>query len=237
MKKTVTTLIFTCLFSFALTAQEKSIAWDYPVKPGTEGWQKLKTIEEQFNVYNIPADILKKISTEELVKTCLSYPEWGLITAYNSRQTGLSVLVSLFNGFRELLSRDAAAIALIKEYSKLNPTDVSSDWTDLQKGQYSFEFTRIEMFLMQNVIVNRLDEEQLQILKELAVSQYKKKKMLPEIYSLWDLSPTAGICLAILRKEKNTLINNDRAIKVFMYELMTDNVGLLDKIVELLTKN
>jgi hypothetical protein len=217
MKKIITTLIFTCLFSFALTAQEKRIVWDYPVKPGTEEWKRLKTIEKQFDAYNIPADVIKKISTEKLVKTCLAYPEWGLMTAYNDRRTGLSVLASLFNGFQELLYRDDSAIELIKAYSKLNPIEVSNNWTDLQKGQYSFQFTCIEMLLLQNVMINKLDEEHIQILKELAIPQYKKKKMLPEIYSLWDLSPTAGICLAILRKEKNTFINNDPAIRVFIY--------------------
>jgi hypothetical protein len=228
------------LVTCALSAQDvtgRKITWDYPVKPGTKEWKSLKSAEEQFEAYNIPAGIIKNISTEELIKTCLSYPEWGLIHAYNDRPTGLSVIVSLFNGFQELFNRDDAARELIKVYVKLDPLAVKPDWTQLQQGQYAFQFTRIELLLMQKAIIGKLDNKGILELKEIAISKYRNKKRLPEIYSLWDLSPTAGICLNIFEKREANVTNNDSAIKLFKHYLMSDDIGVLDKIVGLLEKN
>jgi hypothetical protein len=230
-------LICIAVVSFTAMAQEKKTVWDYPVKPGSQEWKNLKSVEEQFEAYNIPAGIIKSISTEELVKTCLSYPEWGLIHAYNDRQTGLSIIISLFNGFQELFNRDDTARELIKVYVKLDPLAVKPDWTPLQQGQYAFLFTQIELLLMQKKIIDKLDNEGISELKEIAISKYRGKKKLPKIYSLWDLSPTAGICLSIFEKENANVTNNDSAIKLFKFRLTSDDIGVLDKIVELSKKH
>jgi hypothetical protein len=236
--------IFICallsLFACTLSAQDvtgKQTVWDYPVNSQSKEWKDLKSTEEQFEAYNIPAEIIKNISTAELVKTCLSYPEWGLIHAYNDRQTGLSVIISLFNGFRELFNRDDTAKELMKVYVKLDPLAVKPDWTPLQEGLYAFRFTQIELLLMQKTMIDKLDNKGILELKEMAISKYRNKKRLPEIYSLWDLSPTVGICLNIFEKEKANVTKNDSAIKLFQHRLMTDDIGVLDRIVELSEKN
>jgi hypothetical protein len=231
-------LIYTLLslVACALNAQtvtEKRIVWDFPVNSRSKEWKNLKNVEEQFDAYNIPVEIIKNISTEELVKTCLSYPEWGLIHAFNDRQTGLSVIISLFNGFQELFNRDDAARELIRTYIKLDPLAIKTDWTPLQQGQYAFQFTQIELLLMQKTILDKLDSKGILELKDTAISKYRNKKRLPEIYSYPDLSPTAGICLNIFEKEKANVTNNDSAIKLFKHRLMVDDIGVLDKIVEL----
>jgi hypothetical protein len=74
-------------------------------------------------------------------------------------------------------------------------------------------------------------------LKEIAISKYRDKKKLPGIYSLWDLSPTVGICLNIFEETNANAVNNDSVIKLFQHRLMTDDPDVLDKIVELSKKN
>jgi hypothetical protein len=204
------------------------------VKYGTKEWKTLKTVEEQFNAYNIPDEIIKEISTKELVKICLSYPEWGLMTAYNDRQTGFFVLMRLFNGFRELFNRNDAVTELLKVYEKLDPLSVDPNWTALQQGRYSFQFTKVEMFLCQKRIVDQLEQADIKNLKETVVLKYQKKKMLPGIYSLWDLSLTVGICLAIIEKENAKLVKSRTDIKPFKQHLMSNDIQFLDTIVELL---
>ncbi|MDR1499661.1 MAG: hypothetical protein LBI58_01625 [Tannerellaceae bacterium] len=235
MKKYLVFLLVT--ISFAVIAQEKKTLWDYPVNSKSKEWKNLKSIDEQFEAYNIPAGIIKNISTEELVKTCLSYPEWGLIHAYNDRQTGLSVIVSLFNGFQELFSRDDAAKELMKVYIKLDPLAVKSDWTALEQGQYAFRFNQIELLLMQRTMIAKLDDKGLLELNNIAISKYKSKKKLPKQYSLFDLSPTVGICLSIFEKENAYVTNIDPSMRLFRNSLMADDIGVLDRIVELSGKS
>jgi len=216
------------------STNDGELAWNYPMQYGTPGWADLETVEEQFNAYNIPDEILKTVSTEELVKICFAYPEWGLINAYNSRRTGFFVLVDLFNGFQELFRREDAATALMNEYAKIDPFAVNQAWTDLEKGQYAFQLTKIEMILNERVMISKLDNYGLEILKELATSVYQRKKMLPNIYSIWDLCPTAGICANIVDLKNATLFEARRAeVNYFMYYLMVGEISLLDYIVEL----
>ena len=225
-----------CLYAGVLIAQETGkTTWDFPVRYGTKEWETLKTVEEQFNAYNIPDNIIKEISTEELVKICLSYPEWGLMFAYNDKRTGVYVLIGLFNGFRELLNRNDAVMELLKVYEKLDPLSVDPNWTALQKGRYGFQFTKIEMFLC-FPIVSKLDKKDIQKLKEAVVVKYQKKRMLPAMYSLWDLSPTVGICLNIIETENAELIRSRTDLKMFKHTLRSNDIHFLDSIVELLKK-
>ena len=222
----------------ALSAEEQleeKLAWDYPVRYGAPGWDALKTVEEKFNAYNIPDAIMNSISTEELVKICMNYPQWGLMHAYNDRRSGLSVLISLFNGFQELFKREDSAVELLKMYEQLDPLAVDPTWIPLQQGTYSAKFEKIEMFLSARSMIEKLNKEEIQHLKEVAISKYQKKKELPGIYSLWDLSPTVAICVKIIEKENSELLNANRdEINFFIFSMMSENIQFLDGVVELL---
>ena len=109
-----------------LNSQPK-VTWDFPVNPSTTEWKELKSFEEQLLAYNIPEELMKKISTPELVKICLTYPKWGVINAFNDRRVGLNNILPQFNGFRELFAQNDAAKELIKVYSKLDPLAISKE--------------------------------------------------------------------------------------------------------------
>ena len=76
-----------------------------PHKPGTEAWQALSTHEDMLKACQIPAEILKTVSTEELIELCLAYPLLGDIFAYNGIQEGISKVSARFNGLQELFKR------------------------------------------------------------------------------------------------------------------------------------
>jgi carbonic anhydrase len=58
------------IVSFAAMAQEKKVAWDYPVKPGSEEWAAFTTGLQMQKVCQIPENILEQLSTNELVVIC-----------------------------------------------------------------------------------------------------------------------------------------------------------------------
>lgn len=55
-------------------SQEINSSYNFPVRPGTEEWKKLKSGDEMAAVCNIPEAVLKNLSTQALVNTCLDYP-------------------------------------------------------------------------------------------------------------------------------------------------------------------
>lgn len=219
----------------ASNAQEK-VEWKYPINPMSIEWKNLKTYEEQLQAYNIPSEIIKKISTAELVKTCLSYPEWRLINAYSNRQVGLSNITGLFNGFNELFLRDDAAKELIQVYLKMDPKIMDQSWPALQKGIYSFQFVCIEMLISHGAIVKKLEVTDIRLLLDEAVSKYKNMLLDPSLYSLWDLAPIAGLCLNILDKD-GTFIKNNPDLQLFQRTFMTEDIAILNRIIESSQKN
>ena len=231
-------LIMFCVFAVMLNAQipEAKVIWDFPIQPGTEEWNALRTDENPLNAYNIPDEILRNISTEELVKTCLSYPQWGLIHAYNSRVQGFSVIIRLFNGFSELFNRMDATTELMKAYNQLDPLAVDPDWTDLLKGMYSHKFEGFEILFFWPGMIEKLDKAGIRELKETVISKYQKKRILPEIYDMWCLSPTVAVCATIIRKENFDLFNSISGIGLLMFNLYSEDIYFMDSIVELLEK-
>ena len=80
MKKIILLLLLT--ISIVTLAQEPA-TWDYPIKPGSEEWLNIKDYSKRLELLNIPQDELTNISTNELVKICVDYPQMGLIYTKN----------------------------------------------------------------------------------------------------------------------------------------------------------
>ena len=85
-----------------------SAAYVYPVLPGTDEWNALKGHGEMLAVCQIPEDILKALSTEDLLEVVLDYPLMGDMFSYSTMEQGFLRVQKQFNGLQELTSRDDA---------------------------------------------------------------------------------------------------------------------------------
>lgn len=93
--------LFVTLF-FTSSAQQISSVYNYPIKPGTDEWKALKTHKEMLAACQIPQNILNNMTTEALVESCLDYPLFSDILAYNETQNGFSKIASRFNGLGQV---------------------------------------------------------------------------------------------------------------------------------------
>ncbi|MFZ3101985.1 MAG: hypothetical protein WA113_07270 [Desulfitobacteriaceae bacterium] len=96
------------------------VSYQYPVKGGTEEWKKLNSHAEMLDVVQIPENILKKMTTAELVETVLNYPLYGDMYSYDTFQQGIESIIIQFNGLSELLKRDDAGTVLLAKYKEKN---------------------------------------------------------------------------------------------------------------------
>lgn len=92
-----------------LFAQE-DITWDYPVKPGSEEWLNISNYLKRLEQLNIPSNVLSEISTYQLVKTCLNYPQIELVFTRSNLIEGISYVSVHFNGFKELLKKKRCGV-------------------------------------------------------------------------------------------------------------------------------
>ncbi|WP_297093186.1 hypothetical protein [uncultured Draconibacterium sp.] len=212
----------------------KKVTWNYPVRPGTEEWKQLNSFKERLDAFNIPDDVLLEITTEELVKTCLEYPWWILITSRDYNQEGYDFLKSVFNGFRELEKREDAGRELIKEYEKMNPEDIYKFDTLVKQGVFSFKFTYIELLLAQKDIVKSINDKDLGLLIKKSSSVYNAKSEAFEKYSFYGIASSCLILSRVLevKRHDNFIILGSELPEVVSYNKKGNSVNkeLLDHI-------
>jgi hypothetical protein len=224
------------LLLIQVQAQQQTATWNYPVRPGTTAWSSLTSYEERLAAYNIPDAVLKKVSTPELVKICLQYPEWRLVNTRNSLQLGYDYLKTIFNGFGELERRPGAGSEIVKVYQTLNPRRVESYGTLLEKGNYMMEITYIELLLAQpSIIGSVLDKKSF---ASLCIANYETKKGLMSEYGVYGLTTSALILGRTLEVQRSTALQNAKisrnAIGAFLASSQIGgDVASLDAIVAL----
>ncbi len=186
-------LLFLIMFTNNLSAQESKI-WDYPVHYGTTEWKKLSTFREKLQSYNIPDSLLKHMTTRDLVKTCLAYPEWMLISICNNFQEGYNLLKSVFNGFVELEKRPDAFKGLFNIYQNMDPEEI---YECPKQGIFVLQFIHIELLISQRPILSRLTKSELKSLIETSLVVYEKKCNYLKIFEL------SGFQLRVLSSEES----------------------------------
>jgi hypothetical protein len=184
-----------------LSACSPTDAYDYPIKPGTDEWKALGSHDEMLQACQIPESILKDMSTAGLVETVLNYPLLLDYMAYDSRQYGLDMVVSHFNGLQELFNREDAGTELLARYRTMDPAAIDNDWTDVEKGSYSFSFQDIEALLAQEPILTNLTEAQRQELLTEAIAKYQAKQQHAEVYGQYGQEGTAWLIGRALQQE------------------------------------
>ena len=231
MKKIILFLLITVpIFSFA---QNEKVTCDYPVKPGSKEWLAVPDFTKRLELLNIPEVLLERISTEELVKSCLNYPEIQLVFTRNDLQLGYDFIRSSFNGFVELESRPDAGKELMKVYAGYKPDGFDLNSTDLEIGKFMSKFAYIEILMAQTEILNKLNPGDSKELMAICSQKYKVKKDRQKYYGGIGLQTTA---LILARQQDKKLINakmihGDQKINAFIKSLSFDDISLLDDIV------
>ncbi|OQA64132.1 MAG: hypothetical protein BWY38_03073 [Ignavibacteria bacterium ADurb.Bin266] len=186
-----------------LNGQNQSKVYDFPIKPGTQEWQNLKSYEDRLNAYNIPEKLLINMNTQDLVLTCLNYPEFRLIMTRNSLQQGYDYLKTVFNGFGELEKRKDAGMELLIVYQKLNPSDIINYDTPIKRGEFAFNIKYIEILLAQDSILSNLDKNCKKELIKASISNYEAIKEMPAEYASFGLLTPALVLGRLMYKNNH----------------------------------
>jgi hypothetical protein len=105
-KFSVVSFFLTAFISASLPAQQIDTPYDYPVKPGMEEWKRFTSRDQKQEACQIPQEILARLSTAALLETCLNYPLYADIIAYDHVQEGFDFVKAGFNGLQVLFKRE-----------------------------------------------------------------------------------------------------------------------------------
>lgn len=198
---------------------------------------KGKSFEEAIELYKIPEQVLQCISTEGLIKSCLTYPEMRLIWTRNSLQAGIDYIERICNGFDELWMREDKNHALIDLYSLL---DFERDWTDytsLENGRYIDNIIRYELILAQDEILLDLMEQQKLELFQLALENQKYKVKHQEHFGVVGMAGSVAILSRIMHNGQYQPFmeeyENNIDMRIPIVYISGLNEGILEKVMTL----
>lgn len=208
----VSVLICTSLFSIPAYASEANeldtaaIGYDYPIKPGTSSWNQLTDHSKMIEASQIPDDVLKKLTTNELIETVLNYPLLMDIYAYDTLQQGFDVVSKTFNGIQELFQREDAANKLIEKYQHM---DVAKDAKTVTSKKI-FDLSNMEIILRQNEIQKKLNKTEIEKLEKEVENKYLQKQAQKNIYGL-----TAASSYSILAEKQGISVGTMASYTVY----------------------
>jgi len=236
MQKTVSLCFAVMLLLNIATAQERGFAYRWPVKPGTPEWKALKTHHDMLAVLQIPTDVLSGMSTTDLVETCLDYPLFPDIWAFNSYQEGIDKAVAGFNGFRELMMRRQAGRELLKRYQEINLSDLDKKKTDVEQWEFKMHVCKLEALLSQHAILHGMTKsDRLSLLRH----SLAKNKAIQESgkYSFYSYESNSFLALKILSVESAQILNDKLRESKDIAQFLKQGTGIsaktINEIVEL----
>jgi hypothetical protein len=199
--KRIKNLILLLFVASTVSAQEKKVAWDYPVKPGMKEWLVFKSTEEMYKAVSIPENVLKKLDTELLVQICLNYPALPVVFLFNSPQDGFDNLYKHFNGIQELIERKDAGEFLLKQYATFSLRDFNTLWTLEKQGEFVHRYYYIEIILAQPQILQSLKSEDRKLFLKEAIKKFEEKQLRDDLFGSNALEMNAWILAKILAAE------------------------------------
>ncbi len=150
--------------------------YTYPIRPGMEKWRNLKSVEEIYQVCQLPANVLKSTSTLGLVRSFLDVP-FSLNSQYIvSSSSPLATwynIYSKFNSIQEVFSRKDAAKALVSYYDGISFTCLKS-MTVENRMTFSVQITALEYLFTKQEILSQLNNMQKVELVALLLEKYKQ---------------------------------------------------------------
>lgn len=206
-------LFLLCAISILSQAQ----VYDFPIRPGTEEWKSLVTERERFEAMQIPENLLKTMSTYDLIITCMNYPAMGYYTAFNNPQDGMDLVIRNFNGLQELMSRREAPTELLSMYKQMDDKTMNLQNRNIDQSYWSIKRSYFELLLTQNGIIDKMNVEDQYGLMEEARKRINHKIDNQEEYSAIDYQPTLLIMSKILNKstDKSMRSTNNNILDQF----------------------
>jgi hypothetical protein len=148
---------------------------------------------------------LECISTEGLIVTNLNYPNAGLIFASSSTiQNGYTAAVrARFNGAAELEERPDRGEALVEVYKRVDPLAYGANWTELEKGNFSFGIIYLEIIIGQYANLDAMTKAEKSILVTALLKNLERKNE-SDIHGALGQATTTAVLMRMMKNDEFT---------------------------------
>jgi len=231
MKKIIPLLLI--IMPLISSAQEE-VTWDFPVKPGTNEWNNIKTEKQRISVMQIPEDVLNRMSSKVLIDACVNFPLFGYYSAFNTPQEGFNIMFSRFNIFNKLCEKDSIGQYLIEIYK-----DAGMDGWETMDNKFNSEFWTlkleyIEYLIAQKEVISRLSHREKVELLNIAKTKLIQKRARQSFNSIPGISPSLLIMSNILDFDKaSSPFTEQKNVQHFLKTGLLNDTEIINVILKL----
>lgn len=168
----IITNVFPAYANESNTKKEENIKFEYPITPLTEEWSELNH-GERVLASQIPSHVLEALDTESLLDAVLAYPCFIDMIFYDTYQQGFETVYEHFNGLQELFSREDASEVILNKYNNANICTLMNIQNTNERFELSLNTVYLEMMLAQPDIYTQMNNQNIELLNELAEENYK----------------------------------------------------------------
>lgn len=200
-------VVFTSLTIGQTNDKSSTKLFEYP-----QNWGKYKTYKERLNALQIPQSQINKIVSDELLEICMNFPYVANLGCYYDLQLGLSNIERMFNGFRELNSRQDYSEVLIRKYRQL-PFEISilKSATPIEIGAFSCKTMLLESMIIHAMNSSIFSNVQIDDIMYMAQKLLELKQELPAYFGSRSLATTKNVqskCIDYLSEKSSNLDDN-----------------------------
>lgn len=164
--------------------------------------------------------------------TCLKFPFFLDIHAYDNQQKGFESISKNFNGLEELLSRNDAGVHLIRMYEQMDLADPQLSEKD--KLNFLLGVDHLELIIFQDRIIQKLTRNEVLLLRNISIRQFEAKQKQSSVFGTASLNITALILAKLLKqggKEDLLLKTNTQAnLDIYFSTTKYSNQNIQDEI-------
>lgn len=203
------------------TKAAKGDSYSYPYVD----WSTFKTHSEKVAACEIPNSVLKDISTEGLVETCMNYPFLFDAYAFDSPVKGLRTVASRSNGFKELLRRNDNCEYVFKYLLDNDVRNVNySSLTGAEEGGLLLRYYLCEYLLSFEEVLENADAELMKDIAIFAEEVMRDKESDVSHHALIGLSSSAYLSVVALTKNKPVTKAMDATLEKFFNDGLLMNI-------------
>ena len=168
----------------------------FQIFPGTSEWGKLESGAEMWEVCQLPENMLRELSTEELIEACIEFPMAYDFTAFNNERGFISRMIDDFNGLSELRKRNDAILKMNEAYQKMEYTDKTIEDEELSEDIKCLGLTIAywELIMSDRKFMDKMTLEERESLRSVAEQKYQMKLDHPDYFGLRNIEHSLLIC-------------------------------------------
>jgi hypothetical protein len=208
--------------------------YKYPIKPGTSQWENLNTHDDMMKVAQIPDTILSRLSTKDLIKTCINYPLALEFLAFSNYKLGYQKTFQNFNGYNQLINRKDVGKEFLSLILELDINMINNNSTLAGKGRFIYNVSLYELMITDYNILSTLNQRDLVILLKDLRNKLDLKNIYSEYFGSYGLYISAfAFSQILLQLNKLDSSTTDKSILLFANNMQLNGPEVLSKIIQI----